>query len=293
MGLGRMLLDVLDRVEQVKPESFLAPIPDANTIRLFSVQKGIPFWFSIGEFDRTPGWYMVKPVYGQIAILGGEAQAIQYLEYLDQLPRFFVIALYAISEHAIMVVPFNQGDANQRGWLHGTPRIMHLTRGHSILPFSIVIAREMAGVLLYDSPSVGWPGGANYSSSLWENLQEFGDTFPGYDGAYPGNFRNAWHIVCDEWKRREEDRLKAERDAKLATTQGQIEHRLAIGGASLLNWREAGDTYRITWEFEGQSYTQTFTKDLRLSVAGICLAGGDRDQDLTSIVPIMQQWRNR
>lgn len=279
-----MLLETLNKIERVEPEPFLAPLLDVSITRLFSLQKGVPFWFETTMGPSHQGWWIMNPVSRDTIELGRPAQAIEYLEYLDQLPRFFVIALFSVGRESMMVIPYNEGDANQRGWLNGVPRIMHLTRGNIITPFSVVAAREIGSVLLYDSPSLGWPAQSEISSRLWEDFDA--------DYDVPGNFKNARRIVRVEWQRREEARLKAEREAKLATVSGQIEHKLAIAGASLIDWQaHGGQEYKVTWEFEGREYTQIVTRELRIASAGICLAGGDRDQDLTSIVPVMQMER--
>lgn len=285
------LQDAMKRVRTYELERFIAPIPEGSIVKVLSIQNDIPFWFDRIYYpylkqQPVAGWWLIEPIGQGEANVKDSASPMDYVDYLDQLPRFTVIYLFSTGLQSGMVVPFNDGDADQRGWKRGEPRIMHLTRGENLIPLTVIHARDLAGTLLYDCQALGHPASSWLSAKFmqWVNNHE---TLIGEDD-FPGNFRNAFTLAYDEATQRVKKLYKQNIDT-------QMEHKLGAFGAELVSWspRDGSSDYNVRWSFGGETHSMTVTKELRIKSAGICLAGGDQHQDLASIVPVMKMRRER
>lgn len=257
------LRKALERVLAHEPSEFLAPVPDAQAVRLFSLQNGIPYWFELR--NPEPGWWYVVPETESDARLGNRAMPYEKLDYLIQLPRFYVITAFRITHHTWLVVPFNPSDAAQRGWKNNYPRQMHLVR-HDLDPHQIVEARDMAGCLLYGNIALRFDAPLS-QHALIQNL------------------------VDERNKEIERRRIEQERLAKMQTLEGQMQLRLDFMGARLESWQEIGDGYEVKWSFNGVTHTATIARNLRIEAAGVCMQGTEQRHNLTSIVAVMEEAR--
>ncbi|UCG26063.1 MAG: hypothetical protein JSW55_08790, partial [Chloroflexota bacterium] len=80
--------------------------------------------------------------------------------------------------------------------------------------------------------------------------------------------------------------LEAERDR----VEIQLSEALAHAGATLQEYTERGDAYVVRYTVDGRHFTSTIRQDdLTVMTAGICLAGGDRHFDLTSLVGVLRE----
>ena len=120
------------------------------------------------------------------------------------------------------------------------------------------------------------------------------------------SFVHAWHIVYQrvleercraEEERRRLARLHAEekRRERMATTEGRLRWYLKFMGADMVGWREEGEGFRVTWEYDGHTHSARIGRNLRLDSAGICLGhrGQERQQNLSSVVAVIQEARRR
>lgn len=283
------LLDVIDRVAAHKPRSFIAPLPDAERVEVFTHIDNIPYQFRLRNSE--PGWWLLSPISGQRVTKDRPAYPHEYIRYLEALPRFYVIACFRLAEMTWLVVPFNASDAAQRGWSQGEPRPLHLiTQG--IVPLDVLDARDLAGMLLFNA----------VSNKLGVRRDMHGQVIIDW---LDKNFFNAYHILE---ARREEQRQRAiearkqiAREAaqraveeRQQTVEGQIEFELGFVGAELVDWSEVGDGYAVTWEYEGYQHTATVKRDMRLQSAGICLGHRADDyewQTLATLVQTIQEGR--
>lgn len=278
------LMGVLDKLQSHQPKPFLAPIPSAQMVSCFTVQDTIPYTFELRQPKQ--GWWWVEPYAANKARLVWNALPHEYLSYLSQLPRFIVIAVDQTAE-GVIVVPYNASDAAQRGWLNSEPRYAYLCRDIQIPAFSVLCIRNMAGTFLFDDfypldiqQQNFLTGAANNSIQLQ---------------VVPVSFQVAWQIVAARifMEKLEQSRLEAEQRKKelLLTEQGRIVDKLEFVGASLVNYKKEGRNYDVTYTYQGAQFTVNVRPDMRIESAGICLAGGDRDNDLSSIVLTMQRAR--
>jgi len=85
-------------------------------------------------------------------------------------------------------------------------------------------------------------------------------------------------------------RLQAEIDARRDRVEERLREALAHAGAELKDYLECADTYRVTYEVDGQRHVSVVDQnDLSVQVAGICLSGEDRHFDLQSMVGVLRE----
>lgn len=274
------LVDVIDRVGDHIPEPFVAPIPDAEVVEVFTIQDGVPYRFKLQ--DTYPGWWIINPQSKLEARLGEIPQPCDILAYLEQLPRFYAISCFRLSERTWLVVPYNAGDAAQRGWPSGEPKAMHLVR-HNVKPFDVVVVRS-ANTLLYEDLDTRLDG-SHWKD--WATLQLEDKT----GRLLPRNYDNALAILWQRKKELEEEARKRAIEEQRSTTEGEFHWQLAFMGADLESWLESGEGYEVTWSHEGERYSMRLRRDKRIASAGICLDRTDSSHNLSSIVAVMEEAR--
>ncbi len=273
------LLDTALRFAEYKPQPFVAPIPTNGWVEVFTIQNGVPLRYTM--HNQIPGWWELTPKGRKITVTS-RAFVTDTMKYLDNLPRFYVIACVPSGEHTWLVVPYNASDASQRGWTNGEPKQMYLV-SEEVQPFDVMIARSMAGVLLYDI--LDFRLGEFTKSSLCRELAEKKSAAPN-----ERDWRNAYNIVT-QWMLKAEQELRAKRISdKLAETQDRMKFMLEFMGAKLIESEKKGNGYLVTWEApDGHKYKMGVREDGRISVAGFCLAGTDNQHNLSSIVQVMSE----
>lgn len=95
------------------------------------------------------------------------------------------------------------------------------------------------------------------------------------------------------------ERDKREMEEYLATAEGRIKSHLNRADANLVGYRENAEGFRVEYEVNGERYTSTLNKDLRVVSAGICLTDHrtgtrhDTNFDLQSLVTVIREGQNR
>lgn len=268
------LLSTIKKVAEQVPEKFLAPIPSADTVSLFSMQGNIPYWFHIK--NPKPGWRWVEPIAKNKARIIEEAEPFEYIDYLNQLPKLLCIVLFSLGEGKSLVMPYNQA------WKNSEPKILHLTRGHQICsqPLSVIATRQMGESLLYQG--MGYSTQAIQLSYAVRQQLENKENISGI----PKLFQSAYEVVS---KKFEKDRIAQ----KALTTEDKIRNDLSFVGAALLNWNEKEEGYIIEYEYEGATFQIDLGQNRRVESAGICLDGTELNHNLSTIVLAMQEARQR
>ena len=258
--MGTLLRSVLNRLVEHTPVSFVAPLPEADWVRVFTVQDNTPYSFRVSMRDTLPGWYWVEPKSKSSARIGDNAYGPDRLEYLEELIPFNAITVDRVGDNTWLAVPYNASDAGQRGWKNAEPRKVFLVLD-AVEPHEPILVREIAGLLLYDGPA-------------FVSRQDTPD------------FKRSRTILAQI--KADEERIRLEQ-----TTEGRLKSHLAFMGASLRDWVESGNGYKVTWEHEGHDYTMSIGADFELQSAGICLANTDSLHNLSSVVRVMQDYRGR
>lgn len=260
------LLDVVNRVSNHQPRPFIAPIPDADTVEVFTLQDSIPYRFRLRRAE--PGWWLLAPNDNRVHV-SRPAHAHEYLQYLDYLPRFYAIACYRVAEGVWLVVPFNASDASQRGWRDGSPRLVHLVR-ESVRPFDVIDVRSMAGTLLYNTVA-----GLEIHNTM-QCRQALEDAVIAQNVNV--NWMNAALLVEERRKElyrlSEEGRREAAKralEAQRRTLEDRIRFDAEFVGAELVSITDAGDDLNVTWTYDGYTHTSRINRQGRLESAGICL----------------------
>lgn len=300
------LLDVLNTLATHAPSEFLAPVPDVQQVVLFTLQNDIQYRFTVRTFVPA-GWHYFQPSPNRkTANSLRDGQPFEIVDYLAQLPRIFVVAVFRVSETSWMVIPNNLSDAAQRGWKNGAPRILHLV-AEDIQPFDVVVARSMAGTLLYDELSTRQEYGDSIEfREKLDNIITMKRARPELELAHQmmtahqaelhrleqARLEAAVEAVRQAEKTRVQNLKKAqEAEAALHRAQWEIRAREALGfmGAQLVNWTASvGDTFNVTWEYNGRRATTRINRDLVVVSAGFCLSGTDREHSLGDIVRVME-----
>jgi hypothetical protein len=79
-------------------------------------------------------------------------------------------------------------------------------------------------------------------------------------------------------------------EAQRTNAEARLKSALAHAGATLRQYSEQSDVYRVTYEVDGRRHTSVVRKDnLSVVTAGICLSGLDRDFDLGSLVGVLRE----
>lgn len=271
-------LAALDRVLDHKPQPFIAPIRSDRVVSIFVAQGGVPY--HLGIRDAEPGWWTMLPRRGGDCLLTGGVSAWAMFMYLEQLPRFYVIALYPVGPMTWLCVPFNAADAGQRGWPNSQPRQLYLVR-HSLRPFDIVSARAMAGTLLYEDLDTSLRDMGPLGSTLREMASN--------EIPRPDVFRTAYELVRDRQIQLAKQRALEAIEERRSTERAHLEWQLDFIGAKLTDLTEVEGGYEVRWEYNGKNYAPVrLNKDMRVVSAGICLHN-EADYNLSGILPVLER----
>jgi hypothetical protein len=277
------LLDTIDFLATKKPEPFVAPVPFAHLVSVRTIQDGVTYSFSVQ--NPRPGWWTLVPA-GVLARIDTMAQPADVIDYLNELPRFYVIALFPTSETTWLVTPYSIADAEQRGWMQGRPREVHLVR-MAVEPFDVLVTRNLAGTLIFDDidTRLGTHTITNELQEAINNEERFVAEL---------NWRNAYQTVYQRTQQLLKEQKQAEQLKRITEqkmdTEEAIRWQLEFMGAKLKDVQHSRNGYTVYWTApDGRSYDMQVGKNLHIEVAGFCLAGTDRVHNLSSIVHVMEE----
>jgi len=264
------ILSAIKRAKEIQPEPFIAPLFEGNT-NVIAYHGGVPRSFSVNMPEA--GWHLLIPVQARdgrwYAIPERFAYPSEYLEYLDQLPRFYVSMLVRLDVGTWLATPFNSADATQRGWPDGQPMSVYLVR-EAVRRYDLVEARQLGRVLLYGQ------------MAMRGNLH-MGER----------DSRNAVGIVSQyEALLQEKEAIKA-REQQLATVDGQIRDQVEFAGGKLLAWDVVGEGFEVTWEWDGHTLRTRVNREMGVTSVGFCTAGTARQHTLASTVALLREGIHR
>jgi hypothetical protein len=293
------LLNVIQRIDDHQLQPYLAPIPvGGNRVDVLTIQDNIPYWFKV---NAPAGWWLLDK-----DTVVRDATVRERFEYLRELPRFYVFALYPVRKvegegyQDWLCTPFNLSDAEQRGWKNGEPRVLHLVNV-DVKPLSIMSTRNLAGTLIHELDFA--PPVYSIHKGIYDRDQFYKEFLYSDQSLDSFNVPNAEKHAATFIRQRlidiriEQERL--ERERQMQSVEGRMKFALQASGAELVDYTEMMDGYKITWEYDGHEFTMDFDRNLRVESAGVCLRdeeGGLGDtqgwHSLSTIVDVIKEARN-
>ena len=257
---------------------FLAPVVLARgvTVKIANVRctlRVIP-----AEFR---GWGVFRPLSHNVARLERRASAIERQRYLALFPAIQMI-FCSRGRNEVLALPANWAD---RRFDISAPAQVQCVEECDL--FDTLVARYDGSQFWFDQMDArADPAAAAYlrrelaEMTAPEKLDRLGLTV-GHRSAYACAFGRRAAAILVEEKHRGELRIKAA---------------LAQAGATMRDFGDAGDSFRVVYTVDGVRHTSVVRKDdLTVLSAGICLSGQDRVFDLNSLVGVLREgaemWR--
>jgi hypothetical protein len=94
--------------------------------------------------------------------------------------------------------------------------------------------------------------------------------------------RAAYKLVCD-----------TSAEAAVTREKTRISDALHHAGAELKSYYERDGAYVINYDVDASQFSSVVSKDLGIVTAGFCLDGGDRKQDLATLVSVIREGNRR
>lgn len=270
--------DALDRLAAEERKfvdaEFLAPVLRGGRVGVRIAGVVCQMRASPADFE---GFGVFRATSHAAASLVREAKLSERRKYLQLFPRVLLV-VSSRTPKATRAVPSNEPDA--RFSVDGEIPLRLVDEAEL---FDTIVARFDGSQFWFDEldPRAD-PAAAPY---LREALAKMADPkrlarpalTPGHRAAYLLNYRERLSSIVEDERTRHERRL---RDA--------LEH----AGASLRDFSEHQNEYRVTYEVDGRRHVSVVRKDnLTVQTAGICLSGRDRDFDLGSLVGVLRESR--
>ena len=268
------LLDKMESAEEAFLETeFLAPVLPGRQVQVRIAGLVCTLRVTGGA---EPGWAVLKPVSLDRARVVARPSLRQVRDFLALFPAVRLVLL-ARAGHDWLALQAHRGDT--RFQIAGLVRV-HLAVG--VEPFQQIVARFDGAHFWFQeidrrrSPAVA----AYLRKALAEETQPDALHKP----TLTAEEREAYCWAC-----------KAIEAARRDQVELRLTDALARADADLASYIEREDAYTVTFAVDGRPHRSTVRKDdLTVLVAGICLAGQDRQFDLQSLVGVIREGaRNR
>jgi hypothetical protein len=274
--------DLLDKLEKAEQEfagtQFLAPVIGSGQVQVriagivcqLAITGNLPQGFQ--------GWAILQAQSTSEASFVREAGLAEVAAYLRLFPTVRLILCQARPKRWL-AFPAHLGDS--RFQIQGLVPLWLPEEG--LGRFETVIARFDGRLFWYEKrdPSRD-PSLAAYLREQLAHRDEKGFPAdpeklhkPGLSPEEQAAYWLVWSQILEARRDRVEDRLS---------------EALAHAGATLQDYSERGDVYVVRFLVSGRAFSSTIRQDdLTVMTAGICLAGRDRQFDLTSLVGVLRQ----
>lgn len=271
------VLDIIrglgEKEESLIGSEFVSPI--FHNTRVITLVKGLVYSLFV---PRTkPGWYRIKPVSVGEAEIAGEADLLQREDYLRRFPRIRVVLIQKQDDYYIGLPLKNN---NQGLSFHN--------------PLPVLLSSDV--ISSFETVICGFDG-----SNLW-----FMDVDPSSDMIKSDYLREQFEKGTDPDKIRfkglslEEKiaysvRCSLDKNHRELLKQRTLKQDVEFAGGQFVKYEERGDHYSVTYKVDDHEYTSYISKDPihQVLTAGICLDGGDKDFDLTSLITVIREGQRR
>jgi hypothetical protein len=276
MASSKRLRETLDRLAAAEKRAFasefLAPALRGGSVRLRI--EGVVCQFKVAPADFE-GWGIFRPNSPSSAELIRPASLAERRQYLELLP---ILRLVICERRQNQWLAIPASGADTRFQIIG---LVPVRFTEEVLLFEVILSRFDGSQCWYDGPDVRRdPGIAAY---LREALGEMVEPAQLSRTGLSAEERKAYAINYAP-------RLQAEIDAHRDRVDERLREALAHAGAVLKDYLERDETFRVTYEVDGQRHVSVVNQnDLSVQVAGICLSGEDRHFDLQSLVGVLRE----
>lgn len=256
-----ILQNIIRREQEIIGKEFLAPVLRGGKVK---VKVGNIIWECPLESDFS-GWGVFRIQKNRTALFVREAEFWEKEMYLRQFPKLSLVLFFL--------------DPSGIWWARDLKRqnyvIVYLVEG--LLPFDgISAAFDRANYWYIGEDPKTDPRKSEALRNALENDIE------------PGNLK------IPGLKIREHELYEAAFNFKQKNIEFQksgkarkIEKALKLGNAELLDWVELPDGYRVRWKKGHTTLTSVINSKMSVVSAGLCLAGRDHEQDLTSLASLI------
>lgn len=234
----------------------------AGVIVTLKVQpKGFEGWGVFESKDKKTAWFVREP------------NMIQRQQYLDLYPRFsFVVCRQGRQTYGI---PANK---DNRLVIQGQ---VPIALPQEVRLFDTIDVRFDGENFWYDRHSSHRT--PRIAAQLRDLFAEETDPEMAILGGMTVEERLCYQIAFDQ-------EIEAKKDRK----EERLRRALERGGAVLRSYVERGTTYTVEFTVDGERHRSVVDSEtLRVSSAGICLSGGDRNFDLQSLVGVIREGHDR
>jgi hypothetical protein len=235
------------------------------------------------------GWARFRPTDAATAELVEEARLPEIARYLGMLRPIRARLALALRGQTWLAYPLNESDWRQRV---GRPR-----------PIAVHLVDDGGQ---FEVAALRWDGAAFW----FEELDGRADPLEANamrralrDVVLPDSLqrkgltpeaKTAYAIAAQHAPGFEALRERKVHEARDRSEAGRLEHALRTGGGSLISHTDRGEHWLVEWtDRDGNEHTSAIGKeDLTVLSSGICLSEQDSDFDLSSLVGVMQGWRD-
>lgn len=289
--------DLLNRLEAKEDaflrQEFLAPAIAGGSVRVRIAGAVCNIQIEPADFR---GWGIFEPVSHQLAELKREASLTEKREYLQLFPQIRLVVCRRIGPNWFGAMA-SFGDSRLQ--LNGIAPISLIT---GVELFDTIRVRYDGKLFWFEEVDVrSNPRIPVYLRESFENRVEPADLeFKGLTAEQRAAYEFCfWELTgrettdTDDALAEQSSANQAGREPDRASSdpmRQRLRESLSHAGAQLISYAEREDSCRVTFSVNGESFTSSIDKgDLSLQVAGICLAGGDANFDLGSLVGVLRE----
>lgn len=272
---SELLRHVVEKERNFRSKDFVSPYTKGSRYALVSMGHGMLYRFRIHGFTNA-GIGLFHPTNPNHATYIGDAPFDQARQYLDALPRIYLILTYQ-TERGWIALPYNEESARKSFGLDGPLLALNVSDAQR---FDVITARFDGANFWFDEL---FSGSDPVKADELRKSFERGTKVLNISGVTPEE-RDAYSLACDAWKQ----------FAQISVEQ-QIKNVLKDGGARMRAFVVRGKNVEIRWtSSSGTTYNSLVNKDtLDVVSAGICLSGEDTKFHLKDLPHLIEQGERR
>lgn len=277
MNVLDLITNLGEKENSLTSREFISPFFNSDTVYTYVNKILYSFKF---RGKKDPGWYKFRPVDLKKARITGEAEYEDIHSYLNSLPviRIVLIMKQEKNKFIYLGLPLK----NNKFGFDFNKAVQVLLPDDLVMDFDMIIGRFDGANIWFDClEPINDSSKADYLRGCLENLTE------------ANKLRYAGLTI--EEKAAYAIRLQLDRKYIEDRKKSAIQREVEFGGGKFIGYQERKDFISVTFEVDGESYTTQISNkpDHQVISAGVCLSGGDRNFDLTSLVTVLREGQSR